>query len=104
MRRRIVGTFVWLCLLFVVGIIRFLWTLLRVAVRDRRVLLPVALFFAATSANAFTEQFSLAGVWPLGHMILAGSTLGVGAVVLWLGARSPWVRMCRRQLRVRGWC
>ena len=104
MRRRIAGTVLWLFLLVVVGIVRCLWILLRATARDRRVLLPVALFFAASSANAFTEQFSLAGVGPLGHMILAGSTFGVGTVVLLQGAWSPWVRMCRRRLRARGWC
>lgn len=99
MRRRFLGTLLWLFLLPIVGFGRLLWStlLLFSRLRIRTVLTLVGLIVAVSVPGPVAATISDAGVWPPGQMILLRGAAVLSVPVLWFGLRSRGLmRLLRR--------
>ena len=101
MRRRLLGRFVWLVAIPLVGSVRLAWAVLRKAVwmRNPGPLAIVALTLVLAMPNPLRAQVSTEGTSAIGHWLLvAVLPLAVGASFR-LGYRSTVCRWLRRTLR-----
>lgn len=104
MRRTLLGAFLWLLLLPVVGSGRLLWTGLRTlaAFRGMTVLTLVGAAVTLSVPNPVSASLAEAGIWPPGHGILVKAGMAVGIGVLYHGLRSPGLWRLHRRLRRTG--
>ncbi len=100
MRRRLLGTLLWLLLLPLVGAGRLLWFTLQLLTRQRlqTLLTLLGLAVAMSLPGPLATQLSEAGIWPPGQVILARASVVLGIVVLWFGLRSTGLSRLRRRL------
>ena len=102
MKRRLLGTLLWLLLLPVAGSVRLFSGVLYLAgrLRLRSLLTLGGLAFVLSIPNPAIAQLPLDRGWPReGHSILFGGVVILVFVVLALGARSPVCRRLWRRLR-----
>src|SRR2546422_7815328 len=100
MRRRLLGSLAWLLLLPLAGVGRLAWLTLRAVLSRPRLLLTlVALAVALSTSHTLLTAQLPDGVWSLGHVILPWALPIIGAVVLYHGARSPWLSRFHRRVR-----
>ncbi len=90
MRRRFLGTLLWLVLLPIVGFGRLLWSMLLFIprLRLRTVMTLLGLIVAVSVPGPVAATISNAGVWPPGQVILLRGAAVLSVPVLWFGLRS----------------
>ena len=99
MRRRFLGTLLWLFLLPIVGLATLLWSTLLYLTRLRlqTLLTLVGLIVAVSLPGPVAATFLPQGVWPPGQVILSRGAAVLLVPVLWFGLRSRGLmRMLRR--------
>lgn len=99
MRRRFLGTLLWLCLLPIVGFGRLLWSTLLFfpRLRLRTLMTLVGLGLAVSLPGPVSAIFLPLGVWPPGQVILLRGAAVLSVPVLWFGLRSSaLLRLLRR--------